>query len=253
MLPLVVKSQQRTLKNSLTLMAGVSQNMTNDALINYFTYKGKNFSPIVLNYQRENSRYILKTEAQLSWYHSELTPNNSYYMHNQLNSRYFDLTAELLRKNQYFENKFTVAYGILWQSNMFIDKQNYNSLLSSNGDKFRKSFDATLASLGLGIQVAYQISSKNKIILNAFYAPNALLARPDNNTVKQLTDATGKTQYQFQIGNYIAYRINFEYAYRFSEWYELLLQLSQSYQHHLFMAPTTHKNTALLIGLKRNF
>ncbi len=249
----VLWAQHNTNNKSLALYSGITHQSSKDELINYYTYEAKQWCPVTLAYQQQNKHYLMDARIAASWYNSNPTSNSNYYSSNNQKSQSYYFSFQYFRKTNCLKNKCLLAYGLQWQSALYIDRQFYNSLLNSSGDRYHKSFDATLASIGFGLQFQYQINTHHLINLTGFYTPDAVLIRPNDNYVKRLQEAPSENQWAIQLGDYISYNINLEYRYQINSRYEALIQASQSYQHHSFMASTTHQSEFLLFGLKRYF
>jgi hypothetical protein len=177
--------QQSPRALNVELYSGMVQNTTSNRLLNYYTYSGADFMPLLLaiNYKTDKSLYTLS----LHYNKSRLKPvdiEKSYYPHIYLDQSDFEYDLAYYRKVISKSRYLSFYVGISNNSYFVTQKQYYENQLFDNTLRYRKAYTYSF-NFSPGILMDF-IYNRHKIEITTSYSLINVLSYPDDNYVKQI-------------------------------------------------------------------
>jgi hypothetical protein len=215
---------------ALEISAGAGNFLSNDKLINSYTYQA--VSPRLLQVNTKLRKGTNHFEIIGSAYQANGQPvhyNSLLYNYNQMHFQYYALEIKYLRQIARVKDKLNFELGLGYQTYGSFTYQRFQSRLYDAGTGYRKSYIYSPAGLNLQLIATYQLNSKNRFQLKGAYGLMSEIARPEDDYVKQLgLNTSPQWRYQTFL-NYTSYQLELKYAQQIIPDFGLSVALQSQY------------------------
>jgi hypothetical protein len=238
-------------KFEIGIHSGFSVITTTDHLINYFNYHSSKGIPFMAYMDFTQPKYQCRLEFRIG--KTALSPANAnltLYNQNIIDHHDFELNTT------YFHSVFRLGhitfYGGIAGNSYFV----YQELLSENiliGKKIKRSaYDFSVCNISPAIKTDFTCK-KHRLYLHFHYVLLNLVARPDDNYVKQ-SGYDSKPQWAlFTPADYLGYNINVQYQYTLSRSFSISGGYYYSYRGYHNADTYHYLRKSFLLGISKAF
>ncbi len=248
------KAQNSKSSSSIQFRSGLCYKAIYNEFINFYTYT--NYIPAFeFEYQnRKNDKTIIN--LKISGMKGQLNPlqlNDILYTYNNINFHYLSISFQYFNKLYSFNKNSRLYLGLTYSPHYSSYTQNYSNILYAGATGFRKFFDISILNLSPSICFLYH-KDRNEIEIQVCYAIVNYVILPDDNYVKQLSNASSTPQYNlYWYNKYSLSSSNLQYKRWIKRNWALNLNLQFRTQKISDQSNIEIQNAAIFIGISKYF
>ncbi|MEH0153378.1 hypothetical protein V6R21_04490 [Limibacter armeniacum] len=239
---------------SLGISGGKSYLNTYDQLLNRFSYSGNSSWTFGLKGEWQNRQSIMAIDLEAtSGKIAAAITDSPLYEYNFIRLQQWVLAFTYLREIPLPFQHFQTYIGLGYQTGYLSQEQHYKNLLYTYGEGYRKSYCVSLGSLSLNLVSKYHFKQKNTLTLGASYSLISLVARPDDNYVKQLNQEDEPEWHWFSVKDGQTYQLDITYSRLLTQHLGITLGFHSSQEQYHYRDKLVIRSTSLLVGVQKFF